>query len=268
MVSKTKKESHVTDVSDAKKQTVKDLSNLIQHNRTVMIASSKGLPGKQFNEIKKKMRGLAELKVAKKSAMIRAIETVEKGGIQNLKQNIEADYVVLFSDTEPFELASILMDFQSSRRAKAGDIASHDLEIEPGPTDLVAGPAISELGSVGLKIKVTDGKLEIIKGAIVAKIGEVIKANVASVLGKLNISPMKVGFIPIVAYDSKEDKIYSNLVIDKAGTLEQVRESIRKSLGFAINIKYPTRKTIGYFIAKAGREERAIGKLIITKEGE
>lgn len=258
---------HTSVVSEAKKQKVKDLSNLMQNNRTVMIASSKGLPGKQFNEIKKKMRGLAELRVAKKSTITKAIEAVEKGTLQNLKQSLDSDYVVLFSDTEPFELSSILVDFQSSRRAKAGDIAPYDIEVEPGPTELVAGPAISELGAVGLKVKVTEGKLEVIKGAIVAKAGEVIKANVASVLSKLNVSPMKVGFIPIIAYDSKEDKVYSNLVIDKAGTLEQVHELIRKALGFAINIKYPTEKTIRYFIAKAGREEKAIEKLITAKEG-
>lgn len=263
-----KKDKPVTVVSEAKKQVVKDLANLMQRNRTIMVASSKGLPGRQFNEIKKKMRGLAELRVAKKSAVMKAIESIEKGGIQNLKQNIESDYVVLFSDTEPFELSSILMDFQSSRRAKTGDIAPHDIEIEPGPTDLVAGPAISELGAVGLKVKVTEGKLEIIKGAIVVKSGESIKANVASVLGKLNVSPMKVGFIPIVAYDSKEDKVYSNLVIDKVGTLESLRDCVAKALGFAINIKFPTEKTIGYFIAKAGREEKALLKLITAKEGQ
>lgn len=266
MVAKIKKE-HITVVSEAKKQTVKDLANLMQRNRTIMIASSRGLPGRQFNEIKKKLRGMAELRVAKKSSITKAIEATERGTIQTLKQHIEADYVLLFSDTEPFELSSMLMDFQSSRRAKTGDIAPHDIEVEPGPTDLVAGPAISELSGVGLKVKVTEGKLEIIRGAIVARAGEPIKANVASVLSKLNVSPMKVGFIPVVAYDSKEDKIYSNLIIDKAGTLEQVRELVRKALGFAINIKYPTQKTIVYFIAKAGREEKAIERLITAKEG-
>lgn len=261
-------EKFVSNVSEAKKQTVKDLSHLMNRNRTVMIASSRGLPGRQFNEIKKKLRGLAELRVAKKSAFTKALEATQKGTIQSLKEKIDADIVILFSDAEPFELSSTLMDFQSSRRAKAGDIAPNDIEIEPGPTDLVAGPAISELGAVGLKVKVTDGKLEIFKGAIVAKQGEPIKANVASVLSKLNVSPMKVGFIPIVAYDSKEDKIYSSLIIDKAGTLESLRECITKALGFAINIKNVNEKTIGYFITKAGREEKAIERLLIVKEGQ
>lgn len=261
----------VSTVSEEKKKLVKEIANKMLRNRTVLLASSKGLPGKQFHEIKKKLRGAAELKVAKKSTITKAIEATEKGAMQSLKQSLEADYVVLFSDIEPFELASMLIDFQSSRRAKTGDIAPHDIDVEPGPTELVAGPAISELSGVGLKVKVTDGKLEIIKGATVVKKGEAIKANVASVLGKLNVSPMKVGFIPIAAYDSKEDKIFTGLVIDKAGTLESLKEMIRKALGFAINVKYPTEKTIRYFIAKAAAEEKAINRLYEnnqqTKEG-
>src|SRR3989338_4435010 len=165
-------------------KSLKILNQFMKRNRTIMIASSRGLPGRQFNEIKKKMRGLAELKVAKKSAISKAIEATEKGSIQILKQHLDADYVLLFSDTEPFELSSILMDFQSSIRAKTGDIAPFDIEVEPGPTDLVAGTAISELSGVGLKVKVTNGKLEIIKGVVVVKGGEPIKANVASVLSK------------------------------------------------------------------------------------
>ena len=260
----------ISTVSEFKKSLVKELSTKMQRNRTVLLASSKGLPGKQFHEIKKKLRGAAELKVAKKSTISKAIEATGKGALQNLKGNLEADYVLLFSDMEPFELSGMLIEFQSSRRAKTGDIAPHDIEVEPGPTELVAGPAISELNGVGLKVKVTDGKLEIIKGATVVRKGEAIKANVASVLGKLNVSPMKVGFLPIAAFDGKEDKIYTNLIIDKAGTLETLREMVRKSLGFAVAVKYPTSQTVKIFIAKAAAEEKAIANLYVnqqTKEG-
>lgn len=262
------KDTHgrVSTVSEEKKQLVKDLALRMQRNRTVMLVSSKGLPGMQFHEIKKKLRGAADLKVAKKSTISKAIEATEKGALQTLRQYLQADYVLVFSDIEPFELAGMLIDFQSSRRAKAGDIAPSDIDVEPGPTELVAGPAISELSGVGLKVKVTEGKLEIIKGSTVVKKGEAIKPNVASVLGKLNVSPMKVGFLPIAAYDGKEDKVYTEIVIDKAATLEQVRELIRKALGFAITVKYPTDKTVRYFIAKAGREEKAIARLQQTKE--
>jgi large subunit ribosomal protein L10 len=250
----------ITTVSEAKKRMVKDLAQRMQRNRTVFLASSSGLPGRQFHEIKKKLRSVAEMKVAKKSSIVKAIESTGKGAMQNLKPHLSTDYVVIFSDLEPFELAGLLVDYQSLRRAKAGDIAPEDIDIEPGPTELVAGPAISELSGVGLKVAVKEGKLEIIKGATVAKKGDAIKANVASVLGKLNVSPMKVGFIPVAAYDGKDEAVYTGLVIDKAGALAHLKESIRKALGFAISVEYPTEKTIRYFITKAALEEKALAR--------
>lgn len=264
MTAETKKSIREKPIPESKKRLVKDIANKMSRNRTVLIASCRGLPGKQFHEIKKKLRGTAEVIVAKKSIINKAIESLEKGAMTELKASIESDYAIMFSDKDAFELASVLMDYQSSRKAKGGDIAPEDLSIEPGPTDLVAGPAISELSAVGLKIAVKEGKLEIIKGAIVAKKGDSLKNNVAAVLGKLNISPIKVGFIPVAAYDSKDEKVYTSIVIDKHGTFETLKEMIRKALGFAINIEYPTEKTIRYFIAKAASEEKAVKKLMET----
>jgi large subunit ribosomal protein L10 len=240
---------------------VNELAEKIKSHRTVLVASCKGLPGKQFHDIKKKMRGKAEVKVAKKGAVIRAIKMTEKGALQQLSDEISADFAIFFSDIDPFELSGLLTESQSSRKAKGGDIAPEDIVIEPGPTDLVPGPAISELSGVGLKVSVKEGKLEIMKGATVAKKGETITPQVASVLGKLNVNPIKVGFIPLTAYDSNEDKVYVGIRIDKKATLEELKESIKKSLGFAINIKFPTEKTIRFFLAKAAMEEKALARL-------
>jgi len=259
---KDTKEKPVTHVSDEKKALVKEIAEKMKSSRTVLLASCKGLPGQQFHEIKKKFRGQAELKVAKKSIVIRAIDAIEKGAIKNLKKEVQADCVLLFSEIEPFELSAMLSENQSSRKAKPGDVAPEDIEIEPGHTDLPPGPAISELSGVGLKVAVKEGKLEIIKGNKVVKKGEEIKANVASVLTKLNVFPIKVGFLPLAAYDANVDAVYTGIIIDKEGTLEVLRDSIRKSLGFATSVKYPTAETIRYFIAKASLEEKAIAKLL------
>ena len=73
---------------------------------------------------------------------------------------------------------------------------------------------------------------------------------------------MKVGFIPLAAYDSKDDAVYKNIVIDKKKTYEELKNMVAKAFGFAINIKYPTKETVKYFIAKAGIEEKVIQKLL------
>lgn len=238
-------------IPEHKKTLVAQIAEKIKNSRTVLIASTKNLPASQFQAIKKKLRGKAEILVAKKSIVIRAISTIEKGAVQNLKKEVGADVALIFSSIDAFELSSLLVDNQTASKAKVGDIAPEDIEIEPGPTELMPGPAISELGAVGLKIAVENGKLAIKQGATIVKKGEPINDKVSNVLGKLKILPMKVGFIPKAAYDAEDDAVYTEIKIDKKATLEALQEAISKSLGFALNIIYPTKETISYLISIA-----------------
>jgi len=258
---KTSEKEEIRTIPEYKKKVVSDLSEKMKKSKTILLASTRGLPSSQFHEIKKKLRGKAEIFVAKKSLVLRAIQNSGKGTLQNIKELIDADIALFFSEMDAFELSALLIENESPAKAKTGDIAPEDIEIEAGPTELMPGPAISELGAVGLKVAVENGKIAIKQGRVVTKKGEVIEQKVSDVLSKLNILPMKVGFSPVAAYDSVSDKVYQNIKIDKKKTLEVLRESIAKALSFAVNVKYITKQTIGYFIAKAGLEEKAIESL-------
>jgi len=146
-------------IPEYKTESVKMLVEQLQSSTTVLIASIKGLPASQFQSIKSKFRGRAEILVAKKSIVNRALVATGKGALINLKEKIGADVALIFSDIEAYELAGMLIDNQSPSKAKVGDIAPEDITIEEGPTDLMPGPAISELGAVGLKVVVDGGKL-------------------------------------------------------------------------------------------------------------
>ncbi len=246
---------------DLKKKQVSVLAELMKESRTILVASTHSLPSSQFNEIKKKLRGKADLRVAKKSIIIKAIESTEKGALQNLKNYITADTVIFFSGLDAFDLSALLSENYGPAKAKPMDIAPEDISIDPGLTDLLPGPAISELSSVGLKVVVESGKLAIKQGAVIVKKGVPIKENVAAVLSKLNILPMKVGFISIAAYDAVSDKVYSPIKIDKKAALEELKTSISKALGFAVNIEYICKETVKYFIRKVILEEKAIIKI-------
>ena len=69
----------ISTVPEYKKKIVDELVKKMKNSKTVLIASTKGLPSGQFQEIKKKLRGKAEIMVAKKSLVLRAIGKVEKG---------------------------------------------------------------------------------------------------------------------------------------------------------------------------------------------
>ncbi|MEK6854665.1 MAG: 50S ribosomal protein L10 [Nanoarchaeota archaeon] len=255
-------------VSEEKIKIVQELARKLKNANTILLVSTKGLPSSQFQKIKKNLRGKAEIIVAKKSLVDRSIEGTEKGALQNLKKLIGENIALVISNVEAFELSAWFADNQSPAKAKTGDIAPEDITIEAGPTELLPGPAISELSSVGLKVAVENGKLAIKQGKTLSKKGETINEKTSNVLSKLNILPIKVGFMPVAAYDSKTEKIYESIRINKQEALEELRLSLSKALGLAINIGYTAKETISYFIAKASMEEKAIEKLIEKTQEE
>ena len=250
------------EIPQYKLKAVQEIAKMIKDHRTILIASTKGLPSSQFHEIKKNLRGKAEVKVAKKNLVLRAIDEVKSSALDAMKAQVTADIALFFSNEEPFILSAMLSDNQSPTKAKAGDIAPIDITVEPGPTDMVPGPAISELSAVGLKVAVEGGKLAIKLPHTIVKQGIAIKENVAAVMAKLNILPMKVGFEPVAAYDRTEDKVYVGIKINKKETHEELRASIAKAFSFAVNVKHVSTETVKYFIARAGLEESALSSKI------
>ncbi len=252
-----------THVSEEKKGIVKELGELME-KKTIIIASIKSLPDAQFQDIKKKLRGKAIVKVAKKNLIKRALEQAKDENLKKLLEHINADYVLIFSDEDAFELSGILADNKSSAKAKEGQEAVEDIKVEAGPTSLMAGPDISTLSSAGLKPKIEGGKISIQESYILVKKGDVIKSNIASILAKLDIAPFKIGIEPLVAFS--EGKIYLNVRIDREGTLKDLGEKFGRALAFAVLLDYFNSETIPFILGKAGMQERALSDLIKTQE--
>ncbi|MFH1307891.1 MAG: 50S ribosomal protein L10 [archaeon] len=249
------------DIPKKKIKEIEDLVKLIKESNCFLIASIKSLPGKQFQIIKNKIKDHAKVKVVKKSAILRAIDSIDIGAIKNIKEYIKEDVALLFSDIDPFDLSSTLSENTTPAKAKIGQEAPEDIEIEEGPTELTPGPVISELGSLGIQIAIEDGKINIKKAKIIVKKGEKINTSAASIMAKLDIKPFHVGFEPLVAYDNKEKKVYVGIKIDKESALEEIKNTYAKALAFAVEIVYPSKDTISFLIQKAGMHERALEKL-------
>lgn len=249
-------------IPERKKNTVRELVDLIDKNRTILIASVKNLPASQFQEIGKKLRGKAIVKIPKKNLLIRAIDESGNEELKKIKEKIQDSTAILFSNLDSFELSSELLESKSPAKAKIGQEAPKDIEVEAGPTDLVAGPAISELGALGIKIQMDKGKINIKEPKIIVKEGEKISENAASIMNKLDIKPFSVGFIPLSSFDTEENKLYVEINIDKEGTLQNIRELFAKALAFAVELAYSSKDTIGFLIGKARKHEIALNNLV------
>jgi ribosomal protein L10 len=255
-------------IPEKKAKAVDEMSNLSKNKRTILIASIKNLPASQFQEITKKLRGKAVVKVPKKNITIRALNGSDIPEIEELKKRVGSDVAILFSDLDSFELASELIESRSRIKGKAGQEANEDIEIAEGPTDLIPGPAVSELGALGIKIAIENGKINIKEPKIIVKKGAKISENAAGLMNKLDIKPFYVGFVPLAAFDTKEKKFYSDINIDREGTLNELKSAFGKALPFAVEIGFICGDTIKFMISKAGMHEKALEKITESKESK
>ena len=252
-------------VPEHKIKEVKSLAGLIDSHNTILLASIKSLPAKNFQKIKKKLFGKGIVKVMKKRALVMAIKSSKKESVKELEKYLKEDMAFIISNNDAFELAAILSDSKFPVKAKAGQIAEEDIEIEAGVTEIPAGPAVSEFGNASVQVKVTNGKIEVIKSKVVVTKGKEISEGIVSLLGKLDITPFSVGFIPLVGYASESGKIYTTLIIDKEELLDEMKNSYAKSRAFAVSLDYISKDIIGMLLAKASVHERSLNSFV--KEG-
>ncbi len=250
------------DIPKQKLETVNNISDLMKNSRSIIVVSVKNIPAKQLQLISKNLREKGQIKVTKKSLIERAIDSIEKGTIKNLKKYLRENTAFLFSDINPFELSAILSENKSKAKAKVGQKVDESVSIEPGPTELVPGPVISQLGSLGIKFEIKQGKIEITEKKHLLNSGENVDENTADIMSKLDIKPVSVGLTPIAAYDSELDKIYEDIIIDKQKTLDLLKQAYSKGLAFAVSISYPVKQTLSFILGKASIHEKAIENLI------
>ena len=118
------------------------------------------------------------------------------------------------------------------------------------------------MGALGILTQIQGGKISIKSPKVVVNKGEKISEGAASVMNKLEIKPFSVGFEPLAAFDTKENKLYSEIKIDKEETLEQLKELFARALAFAVEVNYTSSDTIKYLIGKAGSYGKALEKFI------
>ena len=254
---------HKTHVSERKKKVVKELEGLMSKN-TVMVASIKNLPSSQFQDIRKKLRSMAEVRVIKKNLVDFALNHSKNEDLKKLMKYVEGDCTILFSEGDAFILSGFLSDNKSVAKAKAGQVSNEDIRIEAGPTELLPGPAITELSQAGLKVKVEGGKIAIQEGKLFIKSGETISEQKAGILSKLNMTPFKIGLEPIAAYFNGQ--IYSEIKINKEEALIELANSFAKAMSFTVSIAYVNSETLPLIIGRAASHEKALLSLIKINE--
>ncbi len=250
-----------------KLETVKNVGKKLSQYKIVAVASISGLKSRQFNAIKKKLRGQAELIVARKTLLQKAIDK-SKPEVKGLEAHMTGAEILVLSNLDAFKLYKLFKQNKTKTAAKAGAIAPADIVIPAGETNLAPGPVLTELKQAKLDAKIQGPKIVITKDAVVAKAGQPISPQVASVLSKLGIEPLEVGIELQAAFE--EGTIYPGAIlnVDDEQILAQIVSCHQKAVNLAVNAEIFNSVSMELLLMKASRESKAISGLFKPNVGE
>ncbi len=243
-----------------KKDIVKSLVASMSDYPIVGVVNMEGLPAAQLQRMKGQLRGKVHLVMTKRRLILKAFDQAKDKvkGLEKLQEHIRGMPALLFTKENPFGLYKTLKKSKSKAPAKGGQLAPKDIIIPAGPTPFAPGPVISELGALGIKSGVEGGKVAVKSDSLVCKEGEVIKANLASVLTRLGIEPMEIGLDLIAVYE--KGTIYTKKVldIDEDKFMADLMQAIASANALALEAVIVTKDTAEALLGKAFREAKAV----------
>lgn len=255
-------------VSEFKKNEVNLLKKLFNDYETIALVDLTGLPSPQLQMMRSKLkRDSILIRVTKKRLIRKALEDSKKKGLENFSPFLDKVMpALIFSKQNPFKLSNFLRKNKSKVSAKPGQIAPRDLVINAGPTPFAPGPMIGELGSLGIKAAVEQGKIAVKKDTVIVKGGNVINAKVADLLVKLGMKPMEIGLTLVAAYEEGLIVEKELLDFDENLYIDEIKRIASDAFKLTIGIGYATPENIKLLLSKANAEANALANIIWKEE--
>ena len=260
----TKPKAHV---SESKKDLVKELNKLIAQYPIVGLVDMENLPSPQLQKMKQSLRGKVVITMAKKRLIDIALKQSPKG-MTEFASRSRGMPALIFTKENPFKLYKILSASKSPAPAKAGQTATRDVIVPAGKTPFAPGPIIGELGQLGIKAGIEDGKVAIKQDKLLVKEGEVFTQKAADTLTRLGILPMEVGLNVVAVFENGTIFDRKVLEIDEKVYLANLVQMHTEAMNLAVKIGYASKDTITVLLSKAHRDATALAdsKDILTSD--
>ena len=267
MITVVEQKAHV---SDEKKQIVSEFTKLIDQYPVIAAVDVEKLPAKQLMTMRKKLKGKALVRMNKKRLMNIALQNSKREGVTELSNYLKGMSALLFSNSNPFSLFKELKKNKSPAPIKAGEIAPQEIVVPAGPTNFAPGPIIGELGSIGVKAGIEDGKVAIKEDSVVAKEGDEVSAKLAGLLQRLEINPVEIGLNLVAAYENGSILTKDVLDIDEQEYIDNVKLAASEAFLLSVERAIPTKDNVTTLITKAHSEASVLAddQEILTDENK
>ncbi|MBN2603044.1 MAG: 50S ribosomal protein L10 [Candidatus Thermoplasmatota archaeon] len=240
-------------VAKWKHDELEELTKLITENKVVGIAQIGGIPAPQMQKMRSNLRGNVTIRSSKNSLIYLAISNAEgkNKGISELKDYVDGQAAIIATQMNPFKLFGQLRQTRTTAPAKGGEIASIDIEVKAGDTPFKPGPIVGELQKVGIPAQIKEGKVVIKSDKVLVNKGDKIPRDVAQMLTRLEIFPIKLGITLNAVFE--DGNLFKPDVLDI--DIDQFRLKIHQAsfnaLTLALETAWVNKQTVTPLITKA-----------------
>jgi len=213
----------------------------------------------QLMAIRKKFRNDIKIRIIKNKVAMRAFEKIKDvAGIPDLSKQLEGQCALMFTNISPFKLNLIFAQNKVFLAAKGGDIASKEIIVPAGNTGIAPGPVLSEFKVANVQTKIDQGTIWVARDTVVAKPGDAISMQLASLLSKLNVKPIEAGIA--VNFAIAEGLVFKeqDLRVNLAEYKEELIRSFQQALSLATEIGYMTEETVKPMLVRAQQQARSV----------
>jgi large subunit ribosomal protein L10 len=236
-----------------------ELQDLPTKYNVIALSKMTKVRATQLMAIRKKFRNEIKIRIIKNKVAMRAFEKVKGvAGIENLSMQLEGQCALMFTNVSPFKLNLIFAQNKVFLPAKGGDIATKEIVVPAGNTGIAPGPVLSEFKVANVQTKIDQGTIWVNKDTVVAKPGDVISMQLASLLSKLNVKPIEAGIA--VNFAIAEGLLFKeqDLKINLEEYRDELVRSFQQALSLASEVGYMTPETVRPLLAKASQQARSL----------
>ncbi|MBI4448337.1 50S ribosomal protein L10 [Candidatus Woesearchaeota archaeon] len=257
-------------VAESKKRQLEEIKKLCSQYPVIALIDMENMPSPQLQKLRNTLRNSIIIRMYKGRVLKIALEQLKGklNGAEELQEKVCGMPALMFTQENPFKLYKLLMKNKSSAAAKPGQKAPKAITLSPGPTPFAPGPKIGELGQLGIKTEIKEGKVCIKEEKLLIKEGEAFNAKIAGLLQSLGIEPMEIGLNLTFALENGIIFGKNVLTVDEQQYLNNVRLIASETMNLAIYIGYATKETAPLLVKKAARDSLALADSlnIITDE--
>lgn len=234
---------------DKKIQYFAKLKELLTEYKSIFIVGVDNVSSQQMHEIRKALRGDAQVLMGKNTMVRRAIRgfLADLPEYEKLLPFVKGNVGFIFTNGDLKSVREVVTANVVAAPARAGAIAPKDVYVPAGNTGMEPGKT-SFFQALGVPTKIARGTIEIVSDVKVVEASTRVGPSEAALLNLLNISPFTYGMSVVQVYDNGQVFPASILDITDEELVGHFVSAINSIASISLAVGYPTVPSVGHSV--------------------